>query len=412
MTPWVLLLTPSRGLGGGIERFAATLEWAFAEQDVDYRRADLRGSGSAAHARLLAEARQLVRRAGPPSRLVVTHRSLLPVAWLLSRGGAVSGTSVILHGSDVWGERGRLRGRIEGHLMRRPDVRAVAVSSYTAGALLSNCHATVLPPALSREWFDTLVEAAAAAPPRGPQIRLVTTFALGRWRNKGLPELLAGVAALDRDDVRVTICGSGDPSPELRRYVNSYPFCVLRPGCTDRELARELACADLFVLATRTKADRDSAGEGFGLVLAEAQVAGTPVVAPAYGGSRDAYLEGMTGVAPAGESAGELAEVLGNCYSIQATWRRWANGPRSGHASASLRKAMRCGPSHGCSRPGLTVKITFSIWIVSFCDRKSRVRDAGGLGAAGDLAVADYRAGLDGGGVRSGRYGDVHRPGQ
>jgi glycosyltransferase involved in cell wall biosynthesis len=64
------------------------------------------------------------------------------------------------------------------------------------------------------------------------------------------------------------------------------------------------------VLATRTRAGRDAVGEGFGLVLAEAQVAGTPVIAPAYGGSRDAYLDGVTGVAPAGESAGDLAEVL------------------------------------------------------------------------------------------------------
>jgi glycosyltransferase involved in cell wall biosynthesis len=46
------------------------------------------------------------------------------------------------------------------------------------------------------------------------------------------------------------------------------------------------------------------------MVLAEAQVAGTPVVAPAYGGSRDAYLDGLTGVAPAGEPAAELSEVL------------------------------------------------------------------------------------------------------
>lgn len=310
MTARVLLLTPSRGLGGGIERYAATVEWAFADQDVDYRRADLHGSGPGAHARLLAEARQLVRNAAAPPRLVLTHRSLLPVARLLSRGGATSGTSVILHGSDVWGERGRLRGRIETRLLRRPDVRAVAVSSYTAGALLGTCQATVLPPALSRQWFGTLVEAAAGVPPPGPQVRLVTTFTLGHWQDKGLPQLLAGVAALGRDDVLVTVCGSGDPSPELRRHVSSYPFCTLRPGCTDQELARELACADLFVLATRTKAGRDAVGEGFGLVLAEAQVAGTPVIAPAYGGSRDAYLDGVTGVAPAGESAGDLAEVL------------------------------------------------------------------------------------------------------
>ena len=37
----VLLLAPSRGLGGGIERYAETLESAFAEHNVDVHRIDL-----------------------------------------------------------------------------------------------------------------------------------------------------------------------------------------------------------------------------------------------------------------------------------------------------------------------------------------------------------------------------------
>ena len=83
-----------------------------------------------------------------------------------------------------------------------------------------------------------------------------------------------------------------------------------RPGLSDRELARQLAGADLFVLATRSRGGRHTSGEGFGLVLLEAQVAGTPVVAPAHGGSHDAYIEGITGLAPMDETAGSLARVM------------------------------------------------------------------------------------------------------
>ena len=68
--------------------------------------------------------------------------------------------------------------------------------------------------------------------------------------------------------------------------------------------------ADLFVLATHIEYGHSAVGEGFGLVLVEAQVAGTPVVAPAYGGSRDAYVEGVTGTAPADESAEALTRTL------------------------------------------------------------------------------------------------------
>jgi glycosyltransferase involved in cell wall biosynthesis len=92
--------------------------------------------------------------------------------------------------------------------------------------------------------------------------------------------------------------------------VSEYSWCTVRPGLSDEDLARELAAADLFVLATQTVSGRGSVGEGFGVVLLEAQAAGTPVIAPAYGGSREAYVEGVTGVAPADESTEALTKVL------------------------------------------------------------------------------------------------------
>ena len=201
VTAPALLLTPSHGLGGGIERYMDTVEWAFAERGVEYRRVDLQHSGVAAHARMLSEAGEQLRAITAPARLVVAHRSLLPVAWLLARGGNACGISVICHGNDVWGTRGLVRGNVEDRLMRRPGVRIVAVSNFTAGALAGDCRATVLPPGLSREWFDTLVKVSADTPARGAGTQLATAFTLGQWRDKGLPELLAAVAALDRDDV-------------------------------------------------------------------------------------------------------------------------------------------------------------------------------------------------------------------
>ena len=56
---------------------------------------------------------------------------------------------------------------------------------------------------------------------------------------------------------------------------------------------------------------RTNVGEGFGLVLLEAQAAGTPVIATAYGGSHEACIEGVTGVAPADESAEALIRIRG-----------------------------------------------------------------------------------------------------
>jgi phosphatidyl-myo-inositol dimannoside synthase len=305
-----LLLTPSRGSGGGIERYVETLEWAFEAEGVEYRRIDLQSPGPAAHARLLSQARTALRAGHPAARVVVAHRALLPVATALAADPACRGVSLICHGIEVWGSQPIVRRLTENYLLMRPHVRAVAVSNFTAGSLHACERATLLPPGLSGPWFDTLVSASTAVRPASPDLQLVTAFRLADWRNKGLGQLIEAIAGLGRPDVRLTVCGSGQPSSELSHLVRRHSWCTLRSGLTDDQLALQLACADLFVLASRTRYGRRARGEGFGLVLLEAQVAGTPVVAPAYGGSHEAFIESVTGAAPTDESVGSLMEVL------------------------------------------------------------------------------------------------------
>jgi phosphatidyl-myo-inositol dimannoside synthase len=322
-----LLLTPSRGLGGGIERYLQTVESAFHDAGVASHRVDLTHPGPAGHRVLLAEAGSVLASIAGPARprLVVGHRSLLPVAALLARTRRVDGISVVCHGSDVWQSRRTPRSALERWLMSRHDVRLVAVSSFTAGVLLSRGLATILPPGLSRAWFGELVRAAgkvaagregaapdAAAPDATSRsgLGVMTAFRLAEWRDKGLPQLIAALTALGRDDVRLTVCGSGAAPADLVAHVRRYPWCTLCPGLDDAELAARFAQASLFVLATRTRPGRRPSGEGFGLVLLEAQVAGTAVVGPAHGGSPAAYLDGITGETPRDESIPALAQVL------------------------------------------------------------------------------------------------------
>ncbi len=335
MTGRVLLLSPSRGLGGGIERYVETVEWAFGAESVRCQRLDLSGPGARAHARLLAQGRAVLRKDKEPARLVVAHRSLLPTAALLARDPVTCGVSLLCYGSEMWGSRWRPRRELERRLMRGTDVRVVAISNFTAGALMRDCRATILPPALSQEWFEALAAAGTARPGRGQGIRLATAFRLAQWQAKGLPQLVEAVTALGRPDVSLTICGSGNPPADLLHLVSEHPWCMLRPGLSDDDLARELAAADLFVLATQTRSGRGSVGEGFGLVLLEAQAAGTPVVAPAYGGSHEAYVEGVTGVAPVDESAEALTRTLHDLLKDPA-WLAWMGG----HAAEWARQAF------------------------------------------------------------------------
>jgi glycosyltransferase involved in cell wall biosynthesis len=306
----VLLLAPSRGLGGGIERYLETLESAFGLRGIVSRRLDLEQPGLRGHLNMLIHGRAALKRAADPVRIVAGHRALLPVATLLARQSAVCGISLVCHGSETWDSRRRPRRIVERWLMRRPGVRIVAVSNFTAGNLAVDCPATVLPPGLSAKWFDALVGAAQDHRAAKPGTKLVTAFRLASWQEKGLPELVTAIAALERPDISLTVCGNGRPPPGLLALTADHRWCALRPDVTDQELAGELAAADLFVLATRTRSGRGATGEGFGMVLAEAQVAGVPVVAPAHGGSADAYIDGVSGVAPVEETAAALSRIL------------------------------------------------------------------------------------------------------
>jgi phosphatidyl-myo-inositol dimannoside synthase len=212
-----------------------------------------------------------------------------------------------------------MRSAVEDWLMRRSHIRVVAVSNFTSGALFSECQATILPPGLSPAWFATLVEAANPEHHREPGIHLMTAFRLVDFRDKGLPQILDAIARLGRADVRMTVCGSGQQPEDLRRLIGEYPWCTLRNGLSDEELALQFASADLFVLATRMRRGQGASGEGFGMVLLEAQIAGTPVVGPAFGGSHEAFLRQITGDAPVDETAQALSTVLDRLLKDPAT---------------------------------------------------------------------------------------------
>ena len=224
----VLLLAPSRGLGGGIERYGEAIEYAFREQGIEYYRLDLRCPGAAAHLRLLKESRQVLDRSVKPTRIVLLHRALLPVASILAQRESTSGISVVCHGTDAWGMQSWIRCRIEQHLMRKAGVRVVAVSSFTAGALTSICPATVLVPGLSKDWFSILVSASESSQKQDRRVHLVTAFRLVDWVDKGLPQVLEAIDALRRTDVSLTVCGSGEPTKELLEAVAGHSWCTLK----------------------------------------------------------------------------------------------------------------------------------------------------------------------------------------
>src|SRR5207245_8730810 len=133
---------------------------------------------------------------------------------------------------------------------------------------------------------------------RANDIRLLSVFRLAAAESKGMHILVQACDELRRQgtDVRLTVAGIG-PVPDLmRRLAGERPWLSIVVSPNFGELTRLYSTADLFVLATQDEAVRSPGfgGEGFGIVLIEAQAAGLPVVAPFRGGSSDAFIVEFT----------------------------------------------------------------------------------------------------------------------
>ncbi len=78
----------------------------------------------------------------------------------------------------------------------------------------------------------------------------------------------------------------------------------------ERSLVELYVACDLFVLATRLRSGKQASGEGFGIVLAEAALAGRPVLRRRSVARRLLSRPGLTGVSAEDESPPLSARAL------------------------------------------------------------------------------------------------------
>lgn len=287
--------------------------------------------------RLLLQARRW-RRSTP--LLLVFHPSLVvPGILLRARLRGTAHGKVFLHGAEIWAA-----GPLARWLLRRSGMGLVAVSSFSAGAALKVGQPTLLPPAPTPERYRAFRAEGGVRPRAGTApFGILSVFRMSAARGKGAWVLLqAGdILRSRRSDFSLTLAGVGQPDEALTQAVRDradWAEVVVSPSLD--ALAKLYAKSDLFVLATRTRATRgDTSGEGFGIVLVEAQLAGLAVVAPASGGSADAFLPGVTGVRPPDESPEALATTIGSLLDSPTTLARLG---RNAHEWA----AERFSPDH------------------------------------------------------------------
>ena len=207
---------------------------------------------------------------------------------------------VFFHGIEIW-----TSGTFDRVLRRHPSIRAVTVSSFSAGTMVGVRSPRILAPNVQTELFSRLLGIERVSPLAGHELRVLSVFRLQDYAGKGGRQLVGALADLRASGhpIALTVAGRDAPSElldaDLARH-GRWLTAVRSPSTADL-----VACyedADLFVLATRQQRRPFPAGEGFGIVLAEAALAGLPVIGPASGGSHDAFIEGVTGVSPGDDS--------------------------------------------------------------------------------------------------------------
>jgi len=310
----IVAIMASSGLGGGIERYCDWLLDSLEQTGSNVTRLALLQRGQKPSFRRKAAFvlrchhtfRQM--RTRGPLTLLICHPSLalatLPMTAI--DGNAFANAWVLFYGDDIWSVHSPTR-----LALRRGARRLLTISTFSSGALASLGNAHILPPGFRRTWYDTLVNTQRTARHGGAPLRLLTVFRLGAAHEKGLPEILDAIALLEHQHpCHLTIAGSGRMPEDLHDRVHALPGVTVVTDPDDRDLASLYSDADVFVLATRTSIGPPASGEGFGMVLVEAQLTGTPVVAPAFGGCNDAYIRNVTGLRPRNESATALAETL------------------------------------------------------------------------------------------------------
>jgi phosphatidylinositol alpha-1,6-mannosyltransferase len=327
----LLLLAPSIGFGGGIERVAAAIERSW---EGECRRVDLyrRGRVERAAGGRLTQAAFAVRalRAAlgrRPDIVLTLHVGLLPVA--MGLGAALRARTALMGiGHEVWGDLGApTRRMIAGcsHLLSISDFTA-KVLAERAGIDVERIRTVPLP--VDRRILALAGEARHTM--REPLILTVARLASthrykGHWAiAESLPALLA-----ERPEARWHVIGDGDDVTPLRELCSrlGVAHAVRFEGLVpDERLAELYARASAFVLPSVTDVGaRPPTGEGFGLVYAEAAAFGLPSIAStASGGAADFVRDGETGLTvPPGDSAalatamdrllgdGELRDRLG-----------------------------------------------------------------------------------------------------
>jgi glycosyltransferase involved in cell wall biosynthesis len=250
--------------------------------EVQLRKPSFRLGNTPVHPGFAAELRQAIRRRRPD--VVWAHTPVPFPAEMAYRAARREGIPFVVtyHAGRLRGSSPPLsalaaldRSTFERTMLRGAD-GLIAVTPYVRDNALARHRdrVTLVPPGVDH---STYTPRGAGRSPAG----ILFVGPLDRsYRWKGLDILWQAfqILRLARPDATLTLVGRGDRTEEFRRIAARDPAVVVKARLPDDLLVEEYRKAAVLALPSTTDA------ESFGMVLAEANACGTPVVASRVGG--------------------------------------------------------------------------------------------------------------------------------
>ena len=172
--------------------------------------------------------------------------------------------------------------------------------------------------------------------PSGIRVETKTVLFVGRLvEKKGCEYLLRAMQLVQKEqpDCELAIIGDGPLRSALQALARDLKlhcdFCGVQPAPIVRDMLQK---SRVFCVPSVTAANGDS--EGLGLVFAEAQSMGVPVVSTLHGGIPEVVSNGETGFLVPERAPQALAEALSTLLADESMWQRF-------HEAALLRIGER-----------------------------------------------------------------------
>jgi colanic acid/amylovoran biosynthesis glycosyltransferase len=231
---------------------------------------------------------------------------------------------VTLHGNDVTASdhlhRRAIRGQL--YLLRRQRMWRTAKVFLCSSEFLRRKAIEIGFPENKLKTHYIGVNLKFFCPPANDQPRQNVLFVGRLVEKKGCTYLIQAMQKVQSRFplARLVIIGDGPEKPNLEAQARSLGIdCDFRGAQASSAVRQEMSSARVFCVPSVTARSGDS--EGLGIVFAEAQAMGVPVVSSLHGGIPEVVCDGSTGLLAPERDHSRLAEHITRFFADETFWK-------------------------------------------------------------------------------------------